>query len=72
MSPDVRVRKDGDLPGLPWTVSCLIPCKCRGTLHVADARMAWAVADMRSQRRPHREHREQQHTNPTTRNGEAA
>lgn len=68
---EIQVRRDGTLPGLPWTVRCLIPCGCRNDIHVADARMAWAVADMRSQRRPHRKHR-QEHTNHHTQEGEAA
>lgn len=70
---EIQVRRDGTLPGLPWTVRCLIPCGCRNDIHVADARMAWAVAEMRSQRRPHIKYR-QEHTNHQnhTRNGEAA
>lgn len=70
---EIQVRRDGTLPGLPWTVRCLIPCGCRNDIHVADARMAWAVAEMRSQRRAHRAWRaRQEHTNTANRNGEAA
>lgn len=68
---EIQVRRDGTLPGLPWTVRCLIPCGCRNDIHVADARMAWAVADMRSQRRPHVKYR-QEHTNHHTQEGAAA
>ena len=70
---EIKVRRDGHLPGLPWTVRCVIPCDCRNDIHVADARMAWAIAEMRSQRRAHRKYR-QEHTNPQhhTQEGEAA
>lgn len=69
---EIQVRRDGTLPGLPWRVHCVIPCGCLNDIHVADARMAWAVALLRSQRRPHVKYR-QEHTNHQhhTQEGEA-